>query len=239
MKAIITFHSIDATNSVLSFHPKKFFHLIKSLIQSGIPILPLDELLDKNCSNGITLTFDDGMESVYTDALPVLKKFSVQSHLFLTTSVVGRENNWLTQSHNSPRFKMMNWDQIFECASAGVSIDAHTHTHPKLNALTIQEIQDECLLCDEIIEKKMGRKPKYFAYPYGLRDERVRRFISTRYTASATTFLGFLNENDESLLPRLDSYYLQSNWLHSRINKPLGITYLKNRSLIRSIRRHQ
>ncbi|AGS39777.1 polysaccharide deacetylase family protein [Cycloclasticus zancles] len=240
MKAIITFHSIDTTNSVLSFHPSDFLHLIQSLVESGMPIVTLDNLLDENCSKGVAITFDDGMASVFTEALPVLKDFSVPAHLFLTTSVVGGDNYWQTQPKNAPKFQMMDWDQIAACQSAGVSIEAHTHTHPKLSVLTAEQVQDECLLCDEIIEEKLGRKPKYFAYPYGAYDEKTQKFASSQYKATVTTFMGSLSKNDDhALLPRLDSYYLQSNWIHSKLNKLTGKAYIKSRSIIRSIRGHQ
>lgn len=240
MKAILTFHSIDTTNSVLSFHPKAFLHLIQSLVESGIPIVTLDNLLDENCTKGVVITFDDGMASVFTEALPVLKEFSVSAHLFLTTSVVGGDNYWQTQPDNAPKFRMMNWDQIAACQSAGVSIEAHTHTHPKLSVLTAQQIQTECLLCDEIIENKLGRKPKYFAYPYGAYDEKARKFASNQYKATVTTFMGSFNKNnDYALLPRLDSFYLKPHWIHSKLDKLSGKAYIKSRSIIRSIRGHQ
>jgi peptidoglycan/xylan/chitin deacetylase (PgdA/CDA1 family) len=240
MKAIITFHSLDANSTVLSFHPKDFLHLIKSLMESGIPIVTLDTLLDENCSKGVVITFDDGMSSVFTDALPVLKDFSIPAHLFLTTSTVGRDNCWQTQPKNAPKFQMMDWDQIAACQSAGVSIEAHTHTHPKLTELSVQQIQDECFLCNEIIENRLGKKPKFFAYPYGAHNEKSREFVKSQYKATVTTFMGFLNKNKEyALLPRLDSYYLQPHWVHSKLDKLTGKAYLMSRSFIRSIRGHQ
>lgn len=240
MKAILTFHSIDTTKSVLSFHPSAFLNLIQSIVDCGIPIITLDELLNENCSKGITLTFDDGMLTVFTEAMPVLRDFSIPAHLFLTTGVVGGDNSWKTQPKNAPRFQMMNWDQVAACHSAGISIEAHTHTHPKLDAITTQQVQDECFLCDEIIHNKLGIKPIHFAYPYGVYDEKSRRFALEHYKTTTTTFLGLIGKNyDRASLPRLDSYYLQPSWMHSKLESTIGLAYLKLRSIMRSARGQQ
>lgn len=240
MKAIFTFHSIDNSNSVLSFKPASFRQLIHTLLHNDIPILTMDDLLKQENKKGIAITFDDGMLSVYTEALSIIREFNIPAHLFLTTSVVGKDNYWPTQPQGAPKFPMMNWQQVLACQAAGFSIDAHSHTHPHLNNLSLAEIHEECIRCDELIENKTGLKPNYFAYPYGSHDEQARQYVKTHYKASVTTFMRPLSYTDDlALLPRLDSYYLRSQWLHSQIGRPLGNTYLMMRSLIRSLRGHQ
>ncbi len=241
MKAIITFHSIDSSQSVLSFHPDDFLRLVQSLTQLGMPIYSLDTLLQDNVSRGIALTFDDGMSSVFTHALPIIKDFNIPAHLFLTTGTVGGKNNWPSSFAGIPKFKMMTWDQIEACQAAGIAIEAHTQTHADLNRVSTQELEDECAGCDHIIEQRLGKKPDYFAYPFGFHNEKNRQYMKSRYRASVTTFLRPLYKKNEdfSALPRLDSYFLQPHWLHNKLEHPLGHTYLMSRSLIRTLRGHQ
>lgn len=240
MKAIITFHSIDPGPSVLSFHPDKFLKLIQAMVESHIPICSLQTLLNENVSHGIALTFDDGMHSVFTHAMPIIKDFKIPAHLFLTAGHVGKDNNWPSQPMAAAKFKMMDWRQIEACQAAGISIDAHTWSHPNLTKLTIDELEDELARCDDIIEQRLGRKPKYFAYPYGIHDRRIRDFVKSRYIASVTTYMRPLhNSEDSAALPRLDSYYLQPSWLHNKLANPIGLGYLMSRSLIRTLRGHQ
>src|SRR6516164_7287159 len=59
MRAILTFHSIDDSGSVLSYPPRTFERLLLALQHSGIPLLDLDTLLRAETKTGVALTFDD------------------------------------------------------------------------------------------------------------------------------------------------------------------------------------
>lgn len=240
MKAIITFHSIDPSESVLSFDPANFRSLIQAIVNMDLPICSMETLLQDECSKGIALTFDDGMLSVFTDALPIIKDFDIPAHLFLTTGCIGGDNYWPSLPSGVPKFKMMNWDQIEACQTGGFSIDSHTQTHPNLNKINIQELEEECEICDNAIEQRLGKKPDYFAYPYGIHNKNAREFVKSRYRGSVTTFLSPLyGREDSAAIPRLDSYYLQPEWVQKNLSNPVGQAYILSRSLIRTLRKHQ
>lgn len=237
MKAIITFHSIDMRSSVLSFRPDAFACLLQSLDRSGLPILPLPDLLLDSTPKGVTLTFDDGMRSVLTAALPVIREHRAPAHLFLTTSSVGGNNRWPGQPETAPGFDMLSWPELEELQANGVHVESHTHSHPDLRGLDQDELQQECATADELIESHLGRRPRYFAYPYGYHDAEAVKFISRRYEAAVTTRLGTLSQRAQlALLPRLDSYYLRAHWLHQRLDSPLCRSYLGFRRLLRTLR---
>lgn len=240
MKAIITFHSIDTSGSVLSFHPNNFLRLIQSLVDMNLPICSLGTLLKDECKKGIAITFDDGMASVFTHALPIIKDFNIPAHLYLTTGCVGGDNYWPSLPSGVPKFQMLSWDQIEACQVGGISIDAHTQTHPNINKITVEEFAEECEACDNTIESRLGKSPDYFAYPYGIYNESARKFVEFRYLASVTTFLGCLNgKQNFAEIPRLDSYYLQPQWIQKNLGNPIGQSYIMGRSLIRTLRKHQ
>ena len=90
MRAIVTFHSIDDTGSVLSFPQRALAQFLEALAASGISVCALEELLRTGAQRAVALAFDDGMQSVFRNALPVLKDFAVPAHLFLTVGAVGR-----------------------------------------------------------------------------------------------------------------------------------------------------
>lgn len=237
MKAIITFHSIDDSGSVLSFPEKRFARLIGALQRSNLPVLDLGTLLRTDTERGVALTFDDGMRSLFTAALPILKDFTVPAHLYLTTGAVAKTNRWATQPEDAPDFNMLNWDEIEQLHDSGVIIDAHTHQHPDMRKLTRNEMEDECEMADELIENKLGRRPQYFAYPYGYKDDHVCDFARSRYKATVTTELRMLGSNEDSAnLPRLDSYYLKGDWLQDNLSNPMSKAYLALRSVMRSLR---
>lgn len=237
MKAVITFHSIEDDRSVISYPKAAFQDFVDSLAKSKIPCVPLDRLLDPTTQSGVALTFDDGMESVFNNALPVLKDHAVPAHIFLTSDVVGKTNEWPGNPPLAPKYPMMSWNQIEACHAAGVHIDAHTATHPDMRKLNHDGLLHECESSDSAIGQRLGRRPRYFAYPYGLSDERVRAFMRDRYEASFTTELRTLSHGDDpAALPRLDSYFLQSPITYRRLSANSTQYYLRLRNLIRTLR---
>lgn len=237
MKAVITFHSIDDSGSVISFPTRAFRSLIEALAKSDVECRDLDSLLDPRTESGIALTFDDGMESVYWNALPVMKDCGMNGHLFLTTGVVGQTNRWPGNPPFAPEFKMLDWTQVEACHAAGFSIESHTDLHPDLRRLDRGDLFRECEASDDAIERKLGRRPRYFAYPYGFHDGNARDFLRDRYQASFTTELRYLDPRDDpAVLPRLDSFYLKPPFLHRRLNSPMTRSYLGFRSLLRRLR---
>ena len=88
MRAILTFHSIDDSGSIISYPRKKFSTLLEKLRKSDIPILSLDEILASPSKQGVAITFDDGMRSVYKDALPILKEYNAPAHVFIATAAI-------------------------------------------------------------------------------------------------------------------------------------------------------
>ena len=237
MKAIITFHSIDTSGSVLSYSPKLFGSLLAALDKSSVPVLSLDELLKTEAKKGITLTFDDGMRSLYSEAMPILRDYSMPAHLYLTTSAIGKNNRWPTQPADAPGFDMLTWDEIEELHKAGIYIDSHTHSHPDMRKLSREQMEQECETADQLIGERLGRRPEYFAYPYGYKNLNASEFVRNRYKATVTTELRTLgSKEDIANLPRLDSYYLKSNWIQNNIDSSLSLMYLTLRGLMRSIR---
>ena len=240
MKAILTFHSIDTSGSVLSFPPGALACLLRALGESDLPVVGLDELLREETASGVTITFDDGMRSVFTAALPILREHACKAHLFLTTGSIEGDNQWPGQPANAPGFDMLKWDEIEALHGAGIRIDSHTHRHPDMRLLSEGEMTGECEQADNLIENRLGRRPRYFAYPYGYNNPQVRDFIRTRYDAAVTTQLSTLKgHKDAASLPRLDSYYLQRHWLHQNLDSSLTAMYLSFRSGLRSLRGSQ
>jgi peptidoglycan/xylan/chitin deacetylase (PgdA/CDA1 family) len=237
VRAIITFHSIDDTDSLLSFHPKVFDALLSALAQAALPVCELDELLASDSGDGIALTFDDGMGSVFTHALPALRAHGAPAHLFLTTDAVGADNRWSGQPLTAPHFQMLDWPQIEALHAAGVRIESHTARHPDLRAFDDEAIEEECREADEVIAQRLGRPPRYFAYPYGFHDARVRSIIARRYEAGLTTELRVLHDSeDRAALPRLDSYYLRPAWAHHNLGARTTQAYLRLRHWLRRFR---
>ena len=235
MRAVLTFHSVDDSGSVLSFAPRLFASLIEGLAAANVPVLPYPALLKSE--HGVALTFDDGMASVHRHALPVLAAHKMPAHLFLTTGVLGKDNHWLSQPSAAPHFDMLSWHQVEACAAKGMLFEAHTESHPDLRALSDSDIVAECQRADATIVQRLGRAPRLFAYPYGRSDPRVRKVVGGLYEACFSTRLAYLPRlpaaND---VPRLDSYFLRDPRLHGSLFSPSTRAYIALRAAIRALR---
>lgn len=240
MKAIVTFHSIDDSGSILSYPIDLFREFLSQLQKKQIPILDLNTLLHPSTERGVVITFDDGMRSVYANAFPVLKEFQASAHVFVTTSVIGSDQLWPKGEPGIPGFEMMSWDELGQLYEAGISIGAHTVNHPDMRKLKAEQVVEQCVDADSIIEQRLGCSCDYFAYPFGYHNSAVRNYVRQHYKAAVTTELSYLrSEEDHAALPRLDSYYLQSALSLKHIDSVIMRKYLLCRSLLRDWRGSQ
>lgn len=237
MRTILTFHSIDDSGSVLSYSARNLAKLLDALERCDIAIVDLDTLLRADSRPAVTLTFDDGIRSVFTEALPILRSHSAPAHLFLTTGFVGGMNRWPSQPRSAPLFEMLRWSEVEALQAGGMRIEAHTFSHPDLRTLKDDDLQSECERADETIAAKLGRRAEYFAYPYGYSDGRVRAFARSRYKGSlAGGERGLRGKEDPAALPRLNSYYLQPEWTFRDLRSLRARAYLGIRGAIRRFR---
>ena len=237
MRAILTFHSIDDSGSVLSFPAREFARLLASFADAKLPVCDIDTLLAPATQRGVALTFDDGMKSLHTHALPVLRDHGVPSHLYLATGALGGTNRWAAQPDGIPEFEMLDWGHVEDLHRAGMQIESHTHTHPDLRTVDEATIDAECERADRLVEERLGRRPAHFAYPYGRHDARARDRVRARYRSAVTVALRELHGGeDRAALPRIDTYYLRTPWVASHLERPLPRAYLALRGVLRRLR---
>jgi len=235
MRAILTFHSIDDSGSVISCSPQDFNLLLESLKQKKIPVYDLKTLLRPDTRRGVAITFDDGMRSVYRSALPLLRDYGVPAHVFITTGAIGEKSYWPQQPADIPSFEMLGWHEVEQLHHAGLAIESHTHTHPDMRKLSQAQMEDECGTADAMIENNLGRRPDYFAYPFGCHGKLAREFARKRYQGTVTTELRMLGQlEDAAAIPRIDSYYLKSAAILRNIDSLFVRGYLGARNILRN-----
>ena len=132
-------------------------------LQSGpYRVLPLEEIT-KALREGsplpdrtVGISVDDAFLSVYTEAWPRLKKAGLPFTLFVATGAVDRNVSGY-----------MNWDQIKEMVSAGVTIGNHTVSHLHMPTANQKKSLEEIEHSNNRFKDMLGRRPVVFAYPYG------------------------------------------------------------------------
>ena len=235
MRAILTFHSVDDSGEVLSYSPRLFQYLLASLERQRIPVLTLDALLNDDVQRGVALTFDDGMKSVHSDALPLLKQYDASAHVYVATDLIGIDSLWPPED-GVGRYQMMNLDDLADLHEAGIALDAHTASHPDVRDLSADELSEQCQRSDEFIYQITGKYPSHFAYPFGYHNRQARELVAKRYVTAVTTELAMLDENvDRAAIPRIDSYFLRSTWMIDNLESAAAKYWLQLRSSIRTL----
>lgn len=232
--AILTYHSLDDSGSVISTPPSQFQRQMEFLAASGIPVVPLNQALDRPGS--VAITFDDGFRNILDHAVPALERQRFPATVFVVSDYCGRRNNWPSQSAGIPSLPLMSWEELAGLPAL-MSVGAHTATHPNLMRLSASECEQEMSECQTRIEQSLGRPVRWLAYPYGASSSKVRALASQHFDLAVGTSLRFLpTEYDPLDLPRIDTYYLRG-WLSlERLFTRSGRLYLGTRALLREVR---
>jgi len=87
---------------------------------------------------------------------------------------------------------MMDWDQAREIAATpGMTVGAHTVTHPNLTRVPDDQVQEEVVTSKQVVEQQIGQPVRFFCYPYGDYDDRVIRSLKAAgFECAGTLFYG-------------------------------------------------
>jgi len=105
------------------------------------------------------------------------------------------------------------WETIAAAAQAGLGIAAHSATHRTLPTLPDAELHRELVESRTVIRQQCGVDPVFFAYPYGLWDERIRRAVRAAGYRAAFTLAA-----DQRTRPG-------DAWTLPRLSVPAGISH--------------
>jgi peptidoglycan/xylan/chitin deacetylase (PgdA/CDA1 family) len=213
MKAILTYHSIDESGSVISIDPTTFRRHVRWLASGRVQVLPLDSLASApDDHDAIAITFDDGLESFGRVAAPLLRDHGLPATLFVVTDAVGTTNVWSGRGDAGiPVFPLLDWDALGRFAADGIALGAHTCTHPDLATLDPVSAEREIVASKARLTRELAVDALTFAYPYGRVSAAAHDVVKREFRYGVTTRLAAVAPHDEpALLPRLDSYYLRA-----------------------------
>jgi len=86
--------------------------------------------------------------------------------------------------------RMLNWEEIKEMSENNISFGAHTHSHPILTQMSIEEAKQEITTSKKIIENELHISTDHFAFPNGTSidfNEELRQFCIDIGFKSVTT----------------------------------------------------
>ncbi len=173
--------SLEASVPVFVFHrvePVRFAEQLRYLQENDYRVLgTADELLaclrgvQPRTARTVLLTFDDGLESLYTVAFPLLRKHGMAAVAFIVPGFIGL-----------PGF--CTWDQLREMHAAGViDVQSHSFFHryaprwsrivPCLDAAErcrdqarrVPSMEDDYRTARERLEEELQKPVRHLCYP--------------------------------------------------------------------------
>ena len=161
--------------------------------------------------NTIGISVDDADKSFYTTAWPKFKKSGIPVTLFVNTSTIHENNK-----------NYLNWDQIRELRDEGVTIGAHSHNHFHMPDLTIEEIEKEIEVSNNIFLRELGKIPSLFAYPYGETNQEIINIVAKyKFKVAFGQHSGVINETS-------NYYYLPRFSLNERYGELDRVKFAAN-----------
>ena len=182
------------------------------------------------------ISIDDGFQSSYTEAFPIIQQLHMTATIFLT---VGEKSNKSSEgrlpSHEGRT--MLSWREIREMHRHGITFGAHTLTHPNLNELSNTKATEEIVQSKLRIEDALGDVVTSFAYPYGRFTDRIQNIVRQHFDFACSTELGLVTlRSDPLALKRVDAYYLRTKRLFDLVPSTFFPMYIHGRNIPRRIR---
>ena len=178
---ILMYHHIatvpDGGNSILFVSPEHFKDQLRWLAENGYQTVGLDDLRRPSTlpRKPIILTFDDGYQDAYDQALPILEQYDFRGTFYLVTN-------------DLDKLGFLDEAEIIDMTARGMRFGSHTLSHPDLTAITPAQAAEEVYGSTKLLERILGISVTDFCYPGGLYDPSVETTVmNSGYTTATTT----------------------------------------------------
>lgn len=193
---VLCYHRVgpEKKGDAYQISPKRFESQLRWLKAHGFQSVRFADCLGgfTRCAKPVLITFDDGYESGWTVAGPILKRQGFTAGYFIHPRYVGKK-------------KRLNWDQVAAMERQGFEIGSHSHEHSNMGFMQPGEseeayarrLEDEAAGSKRDLEARLGHPVTAFAYPYGAWNHRVERAVKAAgYTMAFTATKGVVLEGD-------------------------------------------
>jgi peptidoglycan/xylan/chitin deacetylase (PgdA/CDA1 family) len=149
-----------------SVSPAQFAQQMKALKDSGYESILPNQLYNYLVHDGplpakpVMLTFDDTDEEQFSIGYNEMKKYGFKGVFFI-----------MTISINRPRY--MTKAQLKQLADEGNAVESHTWDHHMVTKYQGEDWEKQFVKPRKTIEDITGKPATYFAYPFGLWNERA------------------------------------------------------------------
>jgi peptidoglycan/xylan/chitin deacetylase (PgdA/CDA1 family) len=180
---------------------------LKYLRDNGYTVIPLRKLVDYYLKKGpapapksVVIVEDDAHKSVYSDMLPLAKKYNVPVTVFVYPSAISNAKYAMT------------WEQLKTLQKNGFDIQSHTFWHPnfkrdkkKMSPAEFEKsVHTQLNKSKARLEEKLGTKVDMLAWPFGIYDDYLlKKAAEAGYITTFTIEAHHANARDQVMkLPR-------------------------------------
>jgi peptidoglycan/xylan/chitin deacetylase (PgdA/CDA1 family) len=173
---ILTYHRFDSTAiGETTLSSSTLEEQLKYIKSNGYTVIPLRSLVDYLRGLGpppprhsVVITADDGHKSIYTDMLPIVRRYGVPVTLFVYPSAISNASYAMT------------WEELKELTATGLfDIQSHTYWHPnfenekkRLTATEHEELVTAQLMKSrEVLQSRLQTRVDLLAWPFGIFNE--------------------------------------------------------------------
>ncbi|MFH1151112.1 MAG: polysaccharide deacetylase family protein [Actinomycetota bacterium] len=143
----------------------------------------------------VTVTFDDGYQSIYDAALPIMNAQGIKSTQFIATGNIDSDPFFMTSA------------ELVTLASQGHELASHSVTHADLRSLTPEQLAAELSDSKTYLQTLTGGAVYNFAYPFGFYDATVIAAVQQYYDAARCSDVGYITLID------FDEYLIKTQYV--------------------------
>lgn len=180
---------------------------------NGYKVIKLDTLVNalkkhqKIDDKWVVLTIDDNFKSFYQNGLKLFKEYNYPFSIFVYVKATEKRYPDYT-----------SWNELKEISKYG-SIEFHSYSHPHMTYKSDKFLRNDFKKGLMLLKKRLNITPKYFAYPYGEYDKRVKGI------AQEFGFSAIINQNIGAVSSYSDIFDLDRNALVGKSNLKRDLGY--------------
>jgi peptidoglycan/xylan/chitin deacetylase (PgdA/CDA1 family) len=211
----------------VTLSPQGLRSAIRLFREMGFSIVSLRDVL----ANGgpaaehhryVALTFDDGDETVYTDAAPILEAEQCPATFFVLGGKLGGTNDWdYPDQKDLNRPRLMTLTQMQGLAqSRWFTFGSHGMTHCRLPERSLQTVHAEVGQSFQILSDNLGSAfIPVLAYPWGATCRRVIQYAKTvgYHYAFTTSPAPWIQETHPYEVPRYTMVWTDQHHLRLKL----------------------
>jgi peptidoglycan/xylan/chitin deacetylase (PgdA/CDA1 family) len=131
----------------------------------------------------VVVTFDDGLADNLAAGRDIAAR-GLTATCYVVTDWIGRTG-------------MLSDADLHVLADLGIEIGGHSHTHPRLDELRLDDVHREARRCHTQLSALLGKPVASFAYPHGNYSRPVRRIVQQAGFTSACAVRNMISHADD------------------------------------------